>query len=148
MSTHRTLIFAALILTVAACDDTDPQTGPFGGGDPHALIDEAPDGSFHLFVSNQSFDLDQVDITVWLDDEPWVTGDFDVESQHNWYGFDFELDSGSHTVRAESEDGDALLEEDFDFDDEHWAVIDFWFDDNNPEGTFTFFISDEEIGFM
>ena len=42
----------------------------------------------HFYVSNQSFDLDPVDIDVYVDDVKLITGDFLVEGQHSWHAYD------------------------------------------------------------
>jgi hypothetical protein len=58
--------------------------------------------NFHLYVSNQSFDIGQVDIDVYIDDVHVVTGGFVVEQQHTRLRFDFNIAPGTHSIRAVS----------------------------------------------
>ncbi len=108
--------------------------------------------ALHLYVSNQSFDINPVRIEVFIDDLAVICGDFDVGDQHNWTLFDMELEPGTHTIRAVGNEGGAELAETFDMDGERWAVIDFWFysegrDDGDGGQNFTFDIRDQPIGF-
>ena len=73
----------------------------------------AKNGNVTVYVSNQSFDRDTVDIRVLIDGRPAVDDDFAVLNQHNWVEFRFSLDDGRHLIYAESLDGEAILEEHF-----------------------------------
>ncbi len=79
---------------------------------------------YHLYVSNQSFEIDPAAIQVYIDEEPVVCQEFKVDNQHNWILFDVELDGGTHSLRAVA-NGVARLEESFDISGERWAVVDF-----------------------
>lgn len=126
----------AMRAEVSGCDD--------------AHICEA--ANFSLYVSNQSFAIDPVDIEILIDGEPAVTGDFFVEGQHNWHKFHFELAPGEHTLTAKSVTGDVDLERTFEVTDRHWAVVDFWYyPDSHYEPTppsLSFHIQDEPIYFQ
>jgi hypothetical protein len=89
----------------------------------------APPGApkFTLLVSNQSFELDQVDIRVEIDDQLAVTGDFLVEGQHTWLPFELDLSPGTHLVRATSADASATLDQTFTMEDRAWGVLTFWY---------------------
>lgn len=102
--------------------------------------------TLHLYVSNQSFEIDPVDIEVYIDDQPVICDDFFVEGQHNWILHDLRLAPGDHSLRAVGHDGKTTLEETFRIDGEKWAVVDFWFYPGEPE-EFSFFIQDAPIGF-
>ncbi|HEU0033721.1 MAG TPA: hypothetical protein VFQ53_24005 [Kofleriaceae bacterium] len=126
------------VLSVAACTDAPVE--------PTQHMPRPDDPSFTLYVSNQSFDLDRVDITVRIDGELAVTGDFDVEGQHTWIPFDFGLAPGTHEIVAVTQDGDATLTKSFTMDDRKFGVLDFWFYPDGPEPTprqFSFFVTDE-----
>jgi len=82
---------------------------------------------FHLYVSNQSFALDTVDITVYIDDHLVLKRDFYVEIQHTWINFHYRLSNGQHTLRAVSIKGSSSVEKDFIFPKTCWAVVEFWY---------------------
>ncbi|HXH80316.1 hypothetical protein [Nocardioides sp.] len=63
-----------------------------------------------LYVSNQSFDDEEVHLTVAVDGRAVVDGNFHVEDQHNWVKFPLEMSSGAHKVTAEVDTGAALSE--------------------------------------
>jgi hypothetical protein len=119
----RSLLFVSLLfvsLLLAACTDPAPVAPR-----QHLPVPDAP--TFTLFVSNQSFDLSQVDIEVRLDDQLAVSGDFLVEGQHTWVQFDFALAPGPHRLRATSETAGVTLEQAFDMDERRWGVVSFWY---------------------
>lgn len=110
--------------------------------------ESASGGNFHLYVSNQSFDIDPVEIQVYIDGQEVVNGTFRVESQHTWILFDLDLEPGEHTLRAVGHDGEAELIETFNISDEHWGLVEFWANPTEaPEPMFTFYVQDEPIGF-
>ena len=154
------VVSLALVMNVAcgsgslSDDRTGSTTSHPGGCEPPALTDATEPAPFHLYVSNQSFDIDPVRIEVFIDDLAVVCQDFEVGDQHNWVLFDMELDSGPHMIRVVGNDGGAELTETFDTASETWAVIDFWYHSGEEnEGqesrgqSLTFDISDEPIGF-
>ena len=100
----------------------------------------------HLYVSNQSSTIYTVDITVWINGEEVVADDFDVENQHNWILYTFELGEGPHTLRAESRGGDAITELEFEFPAESWAVLDYWRYEGDP-GYFSWHQSERKFSF-
>lgn len=64
-----------------------------------------PADSFHLVVSNQSFQKPQVGIQVTIDGHKVVDQPFDVEGQHNFVPFSWDLAAGRHTLAARADDG-------------------------------------------
>ncbi|MBA3452299.1 MAG: hypothetical protein H0T42_04290 [Deltaproteobacteria bacterium] len=115
---------------------------------PVQHLDKPADPTFSMFVSNQSFDLDPVDIKIKLDDQLAVTGDFVVEGQHTWIKFDFALTPGNHTINVSTGDvADVALQMPFVMDDRKYAVVSFWFyEAGSPEPTpphFSFQLLDE-----
>ncbi|HSK03153.1 MAG TPA: hypothetical protein VK932_18000 [Kofleriaceae bacterium] len=137
-------ILALALLFFAACTD-GTQAGAPEAPQQHLPRPFAP--TFTLFVSNQSFDLPQVDIAVELDGQLAVSGDFLVEGQHTWIQFDFDLAPGSHQLRVKSEDAGVTLDEAFDMDARKWGVVNFWYHKaGSPEPTpeqFSFDLFDE-----
>ena len=99
-----------------------------------------------LFASNQSFDEEQVRLTIAVDGMTVVDGDFHVEGQHNWVSFPLSLSPGRHMITAESDTG-AKLTESFQVpgDKTRYAVIDHWGDASNAELTWLF--QRQPIGF-
>lgn len=134
----KRLALAGLLVAATAC------AGLAGDCDP-----ADPDGAvpFHLYVSNQSFEIDPVDIVVWIDDQQVVCDRFHVEGQHNWVLFDLGLEPGPHSLRAVGNGGKTMFEQEFDLPAERWAVLDFWYyPDDEPE-KLTFSIHDGPVGF-
>jgi hypothetical protein len=111
----------ALALLLAACTDSAPAEVPR----QHLPRPDAP--TFTLFVSNQSFDLSQVDIEIRLDGQLAVTGDFLFEGQHTWIPFDFNLAPGPHQLRVASRTAGVTLDEAFDMDARRWGIVSFWY---------------------
>ena len=118
---------------------------------------EDNNGNFILYISNQSFAVNPVDIQVFVDGKKVIDQTFDVKgkrvAQHNWIPFQFKASPGSYRLRVESKKGKALLKTTFEIQDKNWAVIDYW---NYPKVTggagptppkFTFNIQDKPIGF-
>lgn len=113
------------------------------------------DGNFHLYISNQSFAEDPIDIRVWIDGELTVQQYFFVGSQHNWQHYRLWLKPNStHTIRVVSQRGKAELEQHFEMTDERFAVVDYWYDpdepatDDNPKRRFSFNIEDQSPMFQ
>ena len=126
------LVLAAI--TVPACtDDTRPHDrrgGPEASEpfEPRQLSPVPTDPSFVLFVSNQSFDIDPVDIGIFIDDELAIEGDFLVGSQHTWHKFDLDLAPGKHTIRATTSAGDTELLGTIEVPEAtRYGVINFWY---------------------
>lgn len=149
------MILALVLATVACTGDSTP-------ADPTNSTQEKTDCrqdenldlstsddpvTLHFWISNQSFDIDPVDIAVYIDDQQVVCDSFVVGDQHNWILFDVQLDPGTHELRAIGHDGQVDLIETIDVPDERWAVLDFWFYPEEEPEHFTFRIQDQPIGF-
>jgi hypothetical protein len=136
----------SILLVAGACG------GPGTSDEPHQITPPPSDPTFTLYVSNQSFDLDPVDIDVEIDGALQVTGDFRVEGQHTWVKFDFDLAPGSHAITARTVAGDVVHDETFAMDDRKWAVINFWYyAAGSPEPTppqFSWTLLDEPPAFQ
>ncbi|MFH2008715.1 MAG: hypothetical protein ABI333_19160 [bacterium] len=108
--------------------------------------------TLHLYVSNQSFDIDPVHIRVRLDGEIVVDDDFSVGMQHNWFYYPLLLEPGTYALEIDSITSEATFTQELVIEDEHWAVIDFWYyppSHYSPtEEQFTFELSDDPIYFM
>jgi len=128
-----------------------PPRPPTTVGQPPKADKMAP---LRFFVSNQSFEIDPVDIDVYVDDVKVITGDFVVKNQHNWLRFDFEAGADApHVVRAVSSKGKVEKTATVDVRaNGRWVVVDFWFYgpkhySPTPAG-FTITPHDEEPRFM
>ena len=66
-------------------------------------------GNFVLYVSDQSFKLDHVDITIRIDGKVAVSDQFAVGNEHNWKQYRFQLDPGLHHITAISHRGQAQV---------------------------------------
>ncbi|MBN2138082.1 MAG: hypothetical protein JW720_09760 [Sedimentisphaerales bacterium] len=127
--------------------------GPMSMNANSPTLPQDPNGNFILYVANQSFDEDPVDITVRIDDAKAVDSDFYVGNQHNWVKHQFALAPGRHKLNALSKKGKTALETEFEITDKHWAVIDYWYYPKLTGGAgptprhFSFLIQDTPIGF-
>jgi hypothetical protein len=155
-----TLIVA--LWALVGCDDaqdvdpaSDPEiTAPDPAPDPEVtapdavvrLVGEAK-ADLILYVSNQSFDDEEVRLTVTIDQVTVVEGDFHVEGQHNWIRFPLRMSAGGHEVTAESDSG-ATLRESFDLlrDKTSYAVIDHWTEDGSAD--LTWIIQRQPMAFL
>ena len=119
-----TLLVSGLFLVLSAGCSSDGDDGL----EPRQLMPTATNPTFVLYVSNQSFDIDPVDIEVLLDGQRAVEGDFLVEGQHSWHTFSFELAPGTHELRAVTRAGDSIAVETIEMGQEpSYSVLDFWF---------------------
>lgn len=147
------LKYCLAFICVAAGTGCLSSSGPGAGGapiDPVKLADVPGDDRvpLHLYVSNQSWDPELVDIRITMNGTEVVEGDFAVEGQHNWIRFDLMVPRGTVDVRAEALDGTVMLEQSIEVPDERWAALDFWYypdEDAAPYMMLT--VSDEQILF-
>jgi hypothetical protein len=116
---------------------------PEGATKKEAKLPEDKDGSFVLYVSNQSFGVSPVDIRVFIDGKLAIDEAFDVGQQHNWKSFRYNLGKGKHRLAAESVKGAAKFERDLEIEGGNWSVLDYW----DSPGHFSFHTSDKPIHF-
>lgn len=137
-------ILALACLALAACFAEPAE--PAG---PRQIPQRVEGGNFTIYVSNQSFAIDPVDIDVYVDDTLVVVGDFEVGSQHSWYDFEFALTPGTHTLRAVTRAGKAELEETFEIAGKRYGVLDFWYypDGETTPRQFSFDLYDQPPAF-
>lgn len=123
------------------------------GSDPSRVSNDS-DGNFHLYISDQSFAISPVDISVFIDGELIVRENFYVGSQHNWQRFVRKLSPGPHRLVAKSIKGNTELDQTFEIKDKLWVSLDYWFYPNAEEGAapcprkFTLFVKEEPIMFQ
>ena len=104
--------------------------------------------TMHLYVSNQSFAIDPVDIQIRIDGELLVSDTFEVLNQHNWIRYDLELTVGEHVINATALDGEVELHETFQVAAETWSLVEFWDSEDRGDTPFLRWITqDEPIGF-
>jgi hypothetical protein len=128
VSKHSLVVFAVLAaLSNMTCNDLG-----------ESMIFPVDHGNFVLYVSNQRFDVDPVDIKVYIDGNVAVNQDFLNKGGHNWIRFEFRLGDGPHTLRAVSKRGQADLAGSFLLPDTPYAVVDFWGHDGLPGFTMDF----------
>lgn len=93
-------------------------------------------GAVKLWVTNQSFVDDPVDVTIWIDGAEVISRDFWVEDQHTWIPFFVRgLDPGEHAIAARSDTG---VEYAGTFtvppDQPRWLVLTYWYYRGDPQG--------------
>ena len=122
-----------------------------------SILPQNNNGNFILYVANQSFAVNPVDIKVYINGQVAIDQNFDVGKefpQHNWIKFQYSLPKGTHQLKVESIKGKATLETNFEITAKHWAVIDYWYYPKVTGGAgptprqFKFNIKDEPIGFI
>ncbi len=86
-----------------------------------------PNGNFTLHVSNQSFAITPVDITIYIDDRKVVDGEFHVAGQHNWVSHVLFVEQGVHALRAGSKKGGAKMATHFTIRGKQWACVNYWY---------------------
>ena len=141
---NKAVLVLALVLTAAlgGC------LGDNGQGAPkETLLAQDPGGNFILYVSNQSFTISPVDITILIDGKKAVEADFAVKHQHNWIMHTFRMLPGNHKLVAVSKKGSARFEKEFEVKDKHWAVVDYWYDPKQSEKKFSFNMQGTPIQF-
>ena len=143
----------AVALALAACALTacsggeDPAPHPqVTASDSEVRLVGPDEADLVLYVSNQSFEDEDVRIKLDVDGVTVVDGEFRVEGQHNWIRFPLSLSPGSHSLTAESDTG-ATLKESFQVpgNEARYAVVNYWAEDDSPELTWLF--QREPVGF-
>jgi hypothetical protein len=87
---------------------------------------DQPEANFILYVSNQSLEKPEVDISVIIDEKMVVSDFFLVKNQHYWKIYSLRLPLGNHQLSVKADNGTYKLERSFDITNKHWAVISFW----------------------
>jgi hypothetical protein len=134
---------ALAVSVLGACaeeEGTDPAPHiEVAAGDADVRLVDRDEADLLLYVSNQSFDDEEVQLTVAVDDVTVVDADFHVEGQHNWISFPLSLPAGVHQITAESDTG-ATMTKSFRVpgDQTRYAVIDHWGADGSAELTWQF----------
>lgn len=100
-----------------------------------------------LTVSNQSFEINPVDIAVKIDGVIVIDEKFEVGNQHNFHDYEFQLEEGTHTIHINSVLGDVNMEQEFGLDEEKWGYL-FYVNNEEDPPRFVLEISDKPFGFL
>jgi hypothetical protein len=95
-----------------------------------------PNGIVTLYVSNQSFAVDPVDIRVEIDNELVVSEYFRVETQHSFEPFKLSLPQGKHIIHVWSIKGQADMQTEFEMLDNDVAVITYWYNPKSKNNSY------------
>ncbi len=95
-----------------------------------------------IYVSNQTGEVNPVNIKVSIDQDSILNQDFLCGTGHNWSSFKLSLKEGRHQLVVTSSNGDAGLDVVFTVDKPTWLVIDYW-----GKNHFQLVISYEPVGF-
>ena len=136
------VLLATSIILLGYCHES------IGAEEKEAVLKQVKKGNFVLYVSNQSFDIDFVDIKVYIDGLVAVNQEFTVGQQKNWIPFQFQLSEGTHKLKIQSVKGDSKLEQKFKITGNNWAKIKFLYASEGADPVskqFTFAIKDKEI---
>lgn len=94
------------------------------------MATQHPSNNLTLLVSNQSFDVNPVDIEIQIDGKVVVQDKFDVQGnglpQHNWQQYYLRLADGRHSLLVASKKGQAQLQTHFDTKGQHTVMIAYW----------------------
>ena len=133
------LLLAAL--TFVACSSaTEPQPARRPPLVSPAATVEPRHARFQLTISNQSFPQPRALIAVTVDGRRLVAQEFDVEGQHNFVGFGFDLTPGRHELVATGPFG-ATRKESFELpaSGKRYGVLLYWNDGHEkPNFSWTF----------
>ncbi|MHC4712506.1 MAG: hypothetical protein ACYTAN_04440 [Planctomycetota bacterium] len=88
-------------------------------------------GGFTLWISNQSFAIDPVDVRVEIDGELVVSDYFHVGTQHTYVPFTLALPKGKHRIRTWSVEGNAEFSMEFEIEDHDVGVVTYWYYDES-----------------
>jgi len=98
----------------------------------NVILPQNEKGNLSIHVSNQSYDINTVDINVLIDDKIAIHDDFDVKGnqtpQHNWQQYRFQLENGEHKIIISSLKGNAKFENTFEISGSHVVIIAYWYD--------------------
>lgn len=141
----KLLLFVSVALLLCGCKDD--AISPVNS----KLLDS--NGNFSLWVSNQSFAVENVDISVEIDGKLVISEYFDVGTQHTFKEFKLALEPGSHQIHIRSTKGKAELSKTFEFKTGQNGVIDYWYSKKSKYGdpippNFSFNIIDGAIQIM
>lgn len=141
---------AALTIVAATCSS---KADNYSGGTIDIVVDETASAVVMLYVSNQSFEDDEVGIEVTVDGTEIIDRKFDVGDQHNWIPFRVRLSPGEHTLKAASSTG-VTFQTQLEATDAamRYAVLDYWYYPPDEYGSstprkFGFMIQDEPVAF-
>ncbi|UCH78613.1 MAG: hypothetical protein JSU81_01290, partial [Candidatus Coatesbacteria bacterium] len=96
-----------------------------------------------LYVANQSFDLNPVDIKVTLDGDVVAQGIYFAATGRNWRRYDLSLGPGRHVLHAVTRKGAAGLRREFRVGGPRWAAVAFRFrSPAHGSGTIRYFYFD------
>ncbi|PAB60337.1 hypothetical protein [Anaeromicrobium sediminis] len=101
-----------------------------------------------VMVSNQSFYMDKVNLSIYIDEKLLVNDTYLVEDQHNYLYYYPVIEDGVHTISVKYDDkviGEKTVEI---LDDKPtWVSLNYW-QEKDTKGRVEFHISDERILIM
>lgn len=137
------IVLALALASLTSCGESEganPAPHPdITAADSAVRLVEMSKADLILYASNQSFDDEEVRLTIVVDGATVVDDDFQVADQHNWASFPLALSPGEHEVTAGTDSG-ATLHESFRLPNtgRRYAVIDHWGEDDSAELTWLF----------
>lgn len=90
-----------------------------------------------VYVSNQSQDIDPVDIRVLIDGNELLAQDFEFRDGHHYVRFECELRRGKHVLEAKSSQLKQAFAEEFRFRPDLIAQLDFAYFPKSPESGYS-----------
>ncbi len=140
------LTLLALVTATSACDSDFALQS--------TEIETVGAGNLGIIVSNQSFEIDAVDVHVRIDGKVAISDVFLVEGQHTFIDYTFDIRPGLHQLSVTTAAGEAQLEAQIETTtSKRWATIMYWYYPTETGGAgptprqFTFNESDDEPAF-
>jgi len=90
------------------------------------VLEQTTDGNFTLYVNNQSPTRSPIDIELRLDGKLALTNRLH-RNDDNRQQYKFQLSQGKHVMAAFSKKGQAKIEQEFFIEDNHWAVVNYYY---------------------
>ncbi len=141
------MVFLATLLVgnALSCSQVSQEDGK--PGDEKSKAANVALQRLHMYISNQSFQVQTADLTVRLDDKVVFAGKLDVGDQHGWKKVELEVQPGEHTIRAYERTTGTTQEKAVNIQGEVWLRIDFFYDGFEKAHKFYMGLSEEPVSF-
>ncbi|MCM1990990.1 hypothetical protein [Oceanirhabdus seepicola] len=123
-------------------DETIVDLGNLKGGYSQELITQA---NLILMVSNQSFSMDKVNLSIYIDERLLVNDTYLVEDQHKYLYYYILIEEGDHDISVKYND-QVIGQETIKIlnDKSTWVALSYW-KEKDEESFIDFYTSDEPI---
>lgn len=99
----------------------------FCSDEGNSFIPQVENGNFSIYVSNQSSDLDPVDLKITIDGKPAIKQEFFFINGSNHIKFQFQLDNRDHIFSVSSINGNVSKDTTFTLPATPYSLVTFWY---------------------